>query len=228
MSTAWNLRTRIDDEQQGKVYGFVGVTGSGKDYQAGLLKDLDEASGRFCLSGDFSEGIRQTVLSFLTPNCETQQFIDPESKEYREWKNLEFEVPIPVLCAETGTLKTKITGRNLLQNVGEGMKAVCGKSVWANWTSDRILQRWLALPEIDRQQADVVFGSIRFDYEAEQVFKVASFMNKPVEIYMCDYHSQFYKILDHESEKFAKYFLALGARDGDNITMLVQQRIRGL
>lgn len=225
MNTTWKLPT--GDRNEGKIYGFVGVTGSGKDYQVGLLKDLDEASKRPCLTGDFSEGIRQTVMTFLMPWGEVQ-VIDPESQEYRDWKNLEFEVPLPVSCSGMDMLRSKITGRNILQNVGEGMKRVCGKDVWANWTANHILQRWLALPEIDKMKADVVFGSIRFDYEAEQVFKVAGIMHKTVEIYMCDYHSQFYKVLDHESENFAKYFLGLGYKDGQNITDAVYQKIMGL
>lgn len=225
MNTTWKLPT--GDRNEGKIYGFVGVTGSGKDYQVGLLKDLDEASKRPCLTGDFSEGIRQTVMTFLMPWGEVQ-VIDPESQEYRDWKNLEFDIPVPIPCAGMNMLRTRVTGRNILQNVGEGMKRVCGKGVWANWTANHLLQRWLALPEIEKIKADVVFGSIRFDYEAEQVFKVAGIMHKTVEIYMCDYHSQFYKVLDHESENFAKYFLGLGYKDGQNITDAVYQKIMGL
>lgn len=225
MNTGWKLPT--GDRNEGKIYGFVGVTGSGKDYQVGLLKDLDIASKRPILTGDFSEGIRQTVMSFLLPYGE-MNYIDPESRAYRDWKSLEFDIPIPVSGGGVDMMTSRITGRQILQNVGEGMKKLCGQDVWANWTANKILQRWLQLPEIDKIKADVVFGSIRFDCEAEQVFKVAEIMHKTVEIYMCDYHSQFYRVLDHESEKFARYFLGLGAQDGQNITNAVYQKIMGL
>lgn len=224
MNTEWKLPT--GDRNEGKIYGFVGVSGSGKDYQVGLLKDLDDASKRPILAGDFSEGIRQTVMQLLLPYGE-MDYIDPESQVYRDWKNLEFDVPIPVSYGDN-MLTSRITGRQILQNVGEGLKELCGKGVWANWTANRILQRWLQLPEIEKIKADVVFGSIRFDYEAEQVFKIASIMHKTVEIYMCDYHSQYYRVLDHESEKFARYFLGLGYKDGQNITNAVYQKIMGL
>ena len=225
MNTEWKLPT--GDRNEGKIYGFVGVTGSGKDYQVGLLKDLDEASKRPILTGDFSEGIRQTVMQLLLPYGE-MNYIDPESQVYRDWKNLEFDVPIPVSGGGIDMMTSRITGRQILQNVGEGMKELCGKDIWANWTANRLLQRWLELPETDKIKADVVFGSIRFDHEAEQVFRVAGIMRKTVEIYMCDFHSQFYRVLDHESEKFARYFLGLGYKDGQNITNAVYQKIMGL
>ena len=224
MNTEWKLPT--GDRNEGKVYGFVGVTGSGKDYQVGLLKDLDGVSKRPILTGDFSEGVRQTVMQLLLPYGE-MNYIDPESRVYRDWKNLEFDIPVPVSCGDN-MLTSRITGRQILQNVGEGLKELCGNGVWANWTANRLLQRWLQLSEVNKIKADVVFGSIRFDYEAEQVFKVASIMHKTVEIYMCDYHSQYYRVLDHESEKFARYFLGLGYKDGQNITNAVYQKIMGL
>lgn len=225
MNTGWKLPT--GDRNEGKIYGFVGVTGSGKDYQVGLLKDLDEASKRPILTGDFSEGIRQTVMSFLLPYGE-MNYIDPESRVYRDWKSLEFDIPIPVSCGGVDMMTSRITGRQILQNVGEGLKAMFGNNIWANWTSNYLLRHWLMLPEVEKMRADVVFGSIRFDCEAEEVFKIAGIMKKTVEIYLCDYHSKFYKVLDHKSEDFAKYFLGLGYKDGDNITDEVYRKIQGL
>ena len=223
MNTKWTLPT--GDRNEGKIYGFVGVTGSGKDYNVGLLKDLDSASKRPILTGDFSEGIRHTVMSILLPRGEVMT-IDPESQAYRDWKNSEIQIPIPV--GEDYLYCSKITGREILQNVGEGLKAMFGNNIWANWTSNYLLRHWLMLPEVEKMRADVVFGSIRFDCEAEEVFKIAGIMKKTVEIYLCDYHSKFYKVLDYKSEDFAKYFLGLGYKDGDNITDEVYRKIQGL
>lgn len=215
-----------NERNEGKVFGFVGVSGSGKDYNVSLLRELDAASKRRILTGDFSEGIRQTVMSIFLPHGEMVA-IDPESKVYRDWKGSEFKIPLPVSVSEEPYVSV-ITGREILQNVGEGLKTLCGEGIWANWTSNYLLRQWLALPEVEKIRADVVFGSIRFDCEAEEVFRVASIMGKTVEIRFCDFRSPYYKVNDHKSEEFAKYFLNMGCKDGQNITNEVFQKIHGL
>lgn len=218
MSTEWV------NSKPGKVVGFVGVTGSGKDYQAGLLKDIDDAAGRPVIVGDFSEGIRRVVKELLFPDIGNP--IEPDSKVYREWKSKLFQVPIPLDLGNTTF--AVMNGRELLQNIGEGVKSMFGLSVWATWTEDRIMTQWSMLDSDSKRAADVIFGSIRFDYEAAAVFRAANRMGKQVEIYFCDYRSKFYKVQDHASEDFAKYFLAMGCHDGQDITDLVCRKIENL
>ena len=51
---------------KGKIYGLVGVIGSGKSYQAEALMVGAACEERPMIMGDFSEGIRQTLMNIFT------------------------------------------------------------------------------------------------------------------------------------------------------------------
>jgi hypothetical protein len=121
----------------------------------------------------------------------------------------------------------RVEGRELLQRTGEYLKSLAGEDVWARWTANAVTNSWAKMSEEDALMCDIVFGSLRFDCEAEAIFKVAEATGKEVQIYFCDYHSDSYELNDHVSEKFAQYFLSLGCKDGDDITELVKQKING-
>ena len=122
---------------------------------------------------------------------------------------------------------TLVDGRNLLQRTGEFLKKLAGEDVWARWTANYVANLWAKMSESEAHDCDIVFGSLRFDCEAEALFKVAETTGKEVQIIFCDFHSDSYELNDHVSEKFAQYFIGLGCKDGDDITQLVKEKING-
>lgn len=213
--------------RKGKIYGLVGVIGSGKSYNAEALMVGAACEERPMIMGDFSEGIRRTLMEILVGK---DKRIDCTSKEYADWKRLSSSVFIPFKPEADGPNileTTLVDGRELLQRTGEYLKSLAGEDVWARWTANAVTNSWAKMSEEDAEICDIVFGSLRFDCEAEAIFKVAEATGKEVKIYFCDYHSDSYELNDHASEKFAQYFLSLGCKDGDDITELVKQKING-
>lgn len=209
---------------KGKIYGIVGVIGSGKTYRAEQLQVDAACEERPMILGDFSEGIRQTLMNIFTGRNRGVQL---DSSVYAGWKNAQQSILLPT--SGNGLLPdiVKVTGREMLQRTGEYLKTLAGEDVWARWTANAVTNSWAKMSEEDAEICDIVFGSLRFDCEAEAIFKVAEATGKEVKIYFCDYHSDSYELNDHVSEKFAQYFLSLGCKDGDDITELVKQKING-
>jgi hypothetical protein len=212
---------------KGKIYGLVGVIGSGKSYQAEALMVGAACEERPMIIGDFSEGIRQTLMNIFTGESKG---IDCTGAAYAKWKQLSSDILLPFFAqADSPNIldSVRIEGRELLQHTGEYLKSLAGEDVWARWTANAVTNSLAKMSEEDALMCDIVFGSLRFDCEAEAIFKVAEATGKEVQIYFCDYHSDSYELNDHISEKFAQYFLSLGCKDGDDITELVKQKING-
>lgn len=212
---------------KGKIYGLVGVIGSGKSYQAEALMVGAACEERPMIMGDFSEGIRQTLMNIFTGESKG---IDCTGEAYAKWKQLSSDILLPFKPqGESPNIldSVRVEGRELLQRTGEYLKSLAGEDVWARWTTNAVTNSWAKMSEEDALMCDIVFGSLRFDCEAEAIFKVAEATGKEVQIYFCDYHSDSYELNDHVSEKFAQYFLSLGCKDGDDITELVKQKING-
>lgn len=212
---------------KGKIYGLVGVIGSGKSYQAEALMVDAACMERPLIMGDFSEGIRQTLMNIFTGESKK---IDCTGTAYAKWKQLSSDILLPFFSQDDSPNildSVRVEGRELLQRTGEYLKSLAGEDVWARWTANAVTNRWAKMSEEDALMCDIVFGSLRFDCEAEAIFKVAEATGKEVQIYFCDYHSDSYELNDHVSEKFAQHFLSLGCKDGDDITELVKQKING-
>lgn len=212
---------------KGKIYGLVGVIGSGKSHKAKSL--MSDAEFKDCpvIVGDFSEGIRQTLMNIFTGESIE---IDCNSEAYAMWKRFHSGICLPFF--EEGTphkalFTEKVSGRELLTRTGEYLKKVFGPNIWARWTENFVFDSFNKMSDEDAEACDIVFGSLRFDCEAEAIFRVAEWADKEVKIYFCNYHSDSYELSDHVSEKFAQYFLSLGCKDGDDITELVKQKLDG-
>lgn len=210
-------------KDSGKIYGFVGVIGSGKSYRADQLLEKCKAEGRTVVMGDFSEGIRRFAMGILTGN---PQYVDILSKEYSDWKNSSFVVPLPLKdCGEV-----VLTGRQILKNIGEGFKQAFGPDIWAGWTENHVIDliSKIAPDMTDRELNDmtVLFGSIRFPYEAAVLFRLAEQLHREVEIIFCNYKSPVYELSHHISEEFARKFLEMGYNDGDNIAEEVRKIVQ--
>ena len=209
---------------KGKIYGIVGVIGSGKTYRAEQLQYDAAVEERPMILGDFSEGIRQTLMNIFTGRNRGVQL---DSSVYAGWKNAQQSILLPT--SGNGLLPdtVKVTGREMLQRTGEYLKTLAGEDVWARWTSLDIIRRWADLPVEQAHACDIVFGSLRFDCEAEALFQVAASTSKEVEIIFCNFKSDKYELNDHVSEDFARYFLDKGCKDGENITDLVKEKLHG-
>lgn len=209
---------------KGKIYGLVGVIGGGKSYRAEQLQVDAACAERPMIMGDFSEGIRQTLMNIFTGN---NRGIQLDGSVYAQWKEMPQSIFVPT--SGNGVLPDSylVSGRQMLQRTGEFLKTLAGKDVWARWTSLDVICRWADLPVEQAHACDIVFGSLRFDCEAEALFQVAASTSKEVEIIFCDFKSDRYEINDHVSEHFAQYFLHKGCQDGEDITELVKEKLHG-
>lgn len=209
---------------KGKIYGIVGVIGSGKTYRAEQLQVDAAVEERPMILGDFSEGIRQTLMNIFTGE---NRGIQLDGSVYAHWKEMPQSIFVPT--SGNGVLPDfyLVSGRQLLQRTGEYLKTLAGEDVWARWTSLDIIRRWADLPVEQAHACDIVFGSLRFDCEAEALFQVAASTSKEVEIIFCNFKSDKYELNDHVSEDFARYFLNKGCKDGENITDLVKEKLNG-
>lgn len=211
-------------KHKGTVYGLIGVIGSGKSYRLNNFLEEAEKSGKPVIIGDFSDGVRSSIMNILTG--EDKQ-IDTSSKVYETWKNTEQYILLPVSNGNEAMLISDITGRELLQRVGEYIKSLAGNNVWANWTFNDVLKRFSFLDEKDKEYCDIMFGSVRFLHEAEAVISVAEKLGMEVKFIFCDYHSPAYEINDHVSEMFAQHFIKEGFKDSDDVTERVKLMMYG-
>lgn len=209
---------------KGKIYGLVGVIGGGKSYRAEQLQVDAACAERPMIMGDFSEGIRQTLMNIFTGNNRSIQL---DGSVYAYWKEMPQSIFVPT--SGNGVLPDSylVSGRQMLQRTGEFLKTLAGEDVWAKWTAQDILNRWSKMDMNERKQCDIVFGSLRFDCEAAQLFNLANITEKEVEIIFCDFKSDRYEINEHVSERFAQYFLHKGCQDGEDITELVKEKLYG-
>lgn len=209
---------------KGKIYGLVGVIGGGKSYRAEQLQVNAACAERPMIMGDFSEGIRQTLMNIFTGS---NRGIQLDGSVYTQWKEMPQSIFVPT--SGNGVLPDfyLVSGRQMLQRTGEFLKTLAGEDVWARWTAQDILNRWSKMDMNERKQCDIVFGSLRFNCEAAQLFNLANITEKEVEIIFCDFKSDRYEINDHVSEHFAQYFLHKGCQDGENITELVKEKLYG-
>ena len=202
----------------GMIYGFIGPIGGGKTYQLELLRKRNKEILCPFITGDFSDGIRQTVLNLF--GCDGLK-INASSGYYLEWKNKEqlFDIPI----GDYGR-RVPIKGRELLKNIGEGLKDLAGQDVWARWTLSDICKQYQSLPNDNRkQECDVAFGSIRFKDEAQVVFNASEMLEKQVKLIFCNFHEVKYDPDVHVSESLAHKLISLGYKDEDDVTQAVKK-----
>lgn len=88
------------------VTGIIGVIGSGKDTYKNSVIDNSE----HCIVGDFSDGVREFVSSFIGFPISSLN-----EEEYRRWKDNHAVFVI----GRNNLPNSKLTGRRLLENVGK-------------------------------------------------------------------------------------------------------------
>ena len=209
-----------------KVYGFIGVIGGGKSYTANLYRQKACIEGRSVIEVDFSDAIRDFVYFVITGQ---RVPVNTLSQEYAMWKKMRSTVFLPHkaydFCSGGSLASVSVTGREMLQRVGEEIKHLAGDDVWARTAADRALAKFAEMSETERDNCDILFGSLRFIYEAKEMFRVAAETGKEAQIILCDYHSDAYEINNHESERLAQSLIGIGRHDGDDVTDIIQARV---
>ncbi len=203
----------MNSSNQGKIYGFIGPKQGGKSYRLNELLKHSDAENRKCLQGDFSDGIRQTVLSIFGI---TEGSVNLLSPWYSSWKDADLQYSVPVGDnIVSGTIK----GRDILKNTGEYIKTLAGGSVWARWTAQDILRKHSLLSsDEERNRCTIALGSVRFPIEVNVIFTIAEILNKEVELLFCNYHNEKFCPNVHISEELAHSLIFKGYKDGDIVT----------
>src|SRR5574344_1485370 len=174
------------EKSNGKIWGFVGPIGGGKTYQLEAARGRSETESRVFITGDFSDGIRSSVLKIF--DADPEAVMCPSSREYLGWKDLWQTIRLPMRFDSGNDSCNEITfrGRDLLRNIGEYIKTLAGEDVWARWTRNDICRKYWDLPEEERDYCDIAFGSVRFGVEAKMVFSVADVIGKEVNLIFCN------------------------------------------
>ncbi len=189
-----------------QIYAFVGVIGSGKDYQANL-----KAQELGCKIFDFSEGVREVTFGFLG--------YAPESRDsYEKFKKKKFQFQFN---EEDRMCRYDVTGRKFLQNVGTILRKH-DPDFWANYCYKK------AIDYIAVGGDNLVFSAVRYLNEAQIIMDVATNFHCQLHFILTDFHSERYELNDHESELFAQYFVRNGYLDQEDITKPVVRLLNGI
>lgn len=184
------------------VWVYIGVIGSGKDYNA--QKKQKETGGKLY---SFSEGVREFTFGFLGWK--------PKSKdEYEKFKQSNFRICLPDGCCNI------IQGRKFLENVGSTLRKYT-EDFWANYAT-----YMCEIDILNNNVKDLIFYDCRYLNEAEHILKlkeVFPYMN--ITFIFTDYKSDRYEIRNDESEFFAQKLLSLGVKDQEDITEIVKELI---
>jgi len=180
-----------------KVYGFIGLNGSGKHYRAEIVQ---KETGADLI--DFSDGVRDYTFSFLG-------WFPSAPQEYEEFKERSSILKLG------GEWRVRNTGRDFLDNVGKKMRDF-DPNFWANYARDKALES---------ENDTIIFSSCRYDNELQAVAdychkKHGNFMN--LTLIFCDYRSEKYDETPKEYQEFALMLRDKhGCKDGDDVTDLV-------
>ncbi len=188
----------------GKVYAYIGVIGSGKDYASER-----KAAELNCEIFDFSGGVRDFTFNFLGWKPQTP-------KDYVYFKS----EPQTLYFRHDGVVnRLVVTGRKFLENVGFTMRSY-DPNFWVNYCKAR------ATTYIEEGNDNVVFNAVRYVNEANAVKNVAFSNELELHFIFTDYRSGRYEVRNDDSELFAQSILAAGFKHGDDITDYVLELIR--
>lgn len=182
-----------------KIRIFLGVIGSGKSYCSNQL--VQQGYQKISVA----DSLRDALWGILGWKPRTDE-------EYNAFKQHE-------LIDVTNSINTTIvTGRQVLQNMGEVFKSWFGRDYWATQWYSRVLYQMLVCPI--KNGHNVVCDDVRFPEEVEQALELAE-NGYDVQFIFCDYKSERYNSTNqHISERYAQAILALNKyKDGDIIAI---------
>ena len=204
-------------KSKGLIYGFIGPAGGGKTYNLNKVRELANEEQRDFIEGDFSDGIRQTLLQMFGIE---NKAVDLSSNAYLAWKDADVPFVVPV---GDSLVEGKIKGRELLKNIGENLKYLGGDKIWAKWTGNDIIHKYFELAsEGKRNESIIAFGSVRFEPEIRMLFSIADIINKEVKIVFCNHFNTEFNPRVHISENLAHQLILRNAKDGDDVTQIIR------
>jgi hypothetical protein len=172
---------------------YLGVIGSGKSYRSQQL--VDQGYKKVSVA----DALRETLWSILGWKPQTDW-------EYQEFKKATMVCPNGKSFAN-GMTFFPISGRTMLQNIGETFKDIFGRDYWSELWYYNIRQS---------TTKDVVCDDIRFPEEVGEALQLLE-DGYNVEFIFCNYNSDRYTPNNtHISERYAHMLLALNKyKDGD-------------
>jgi len=161
-----------------KIYAFIGVIGSGKDFYAKKKMTGLEQEGLEVAHVNFADAIREMTWNIF-------QFRPENEEEYEKFKKSKIQV-----CMKNNPT---ITGRRFMQAFATDFFRDIDPLFW--------IKAWDR--QVERCCSDcVVVSDCRFENEAQWLLR-----HHDVRFIFCNYKSKRYEINDHVSEKFAQLFL---------------------
>jgi len=197
-----------------RIDAYMGVIGSGKDYQAKLhiqkdpsyiqidfkdaLIDMCEDIIGFPIRARYEE-FKEYIIGFQHPNAKLAGNLQRDSLMLFN-KQCVADYP------------QAMTGRRLLQRVGTDVMRKRDPDYWTTaWAQSAI-----AALEAGK---NVCVGDCRFLNEMHVIETLGEQMNIGAAITFCDFHSKRYDATaEHESERLAQWLLAYGCKDLQQIS----------
>lgn len=168
-----------------KVIGFVGCIGSGKDYNA----------NKWVFEKNYLR------ISFADPLRLLLSFIFGKEVVYERYSK--FKDSSLVL----GLFWRTLSGRVLLQKLGDGIRTIFGNDIFINVMDSKIESLSPDIP-------GVVIPDVRYLNEAEYILHLGG------DLFFCNYESDRYDcVSNHKSEQLAQTLLAMGFTDGEKVSM---------
>ena len=174
---------------------FLGVIGSGKSFRSQQL--VDQGYEKISVA----DPMRETLWKILGWKPQTDE-------EYQAFKRYNL-LDVPQFH--------HITGRSVLQNIGETFKDLFGRDYWAKTWYKAVIRRYMYIPWEELNQ-NIVCDDVRFPEEVNEALRMKEDGNE-VDFIFCDYNSDRYNPSNvHISERYAQAILALNKyKDGDAI-----------
>lgn len=189
-----------------RIVSFIGVMGSGKDYQAKKLvekgyKQIDFKDALLDMCSDLlGYDVREDYLWFKTHLIGMRRPSNPLSESYFHTDTRDFRKAYPGM----------LTGREFLQRVGTETMRKRDKDYWA-------IQFYAKAKIALRNGFSVVNADCRFLNEVDHIHWLEG--HTKMKFIFCDYRSDRYDPrVKHESERLAQTLRYLGLRNGNEIT----------
>lgn len=187
-----------------KIYAFIGVIGSGKDYNSNKLLSKIEGSKKL----GFSDGVRDFTFDFLGVKN-----VNPDSEEYSHFKE-DYH-----LFSFGKNKNLSITGRKLMENAADKMRSY-DPEFWG--------KEWLKkIEKVMTYTVTVITPDVRHLEELEKLINVCEKNGWEYEIKFTDFKSDRYEIREHSSEYLAQSIIKAGFSDGDDITNFCERLVKG-
>lgn len=173
---------------------YLGRNNSGKSYRANQL-----AQTQNYIKVSMADALRELAWKIL-------RWRPVDEYDYQDFKNSYFNLT-PYCFSNWDDL----TGRQFLQNLGQGCKDLFGEDFWVKKWEKKVLEngRFEMKSETGKY---ITTDDIRFPIEVKSAHRLgATFI-------WCDYQKGSYSIEEHSSEALANRILASGKyKDGDEI-----------